>query len=232
MRGTARPIFVIGSLRSGASLLTWSLGQHPNIRPLLDTTWLGSFAANLEQTYAAAVVRRDISQLDIAGIEIEDFYAYFGQAIDRLLLSGTGVEEVDGGHDPEPGLATPHAAPTERWIDGSPAHCFNVAGLRRLFPEARFIHVLRDATSVVEALTNEGKRAAYRSHWVAYTEEQAYAHWTESVHACVEAERAFGSATVLRVRRDDLITSPQASLIRCLDFVDEPFAPACLRPFR
>lgn len=232
MRGSARPIFVIGSLRSGASLLTWSLGQHPNIRPLLDTAWLGPFAASLEQTYAAAVVRRDISQLDIVGIEIEDFYAYFGQAINRLLLAGTGLEGADGGHGPEPALAAPQGAPSERWIDGSPAHCFNVVGLRRLFPEAKFIHVLRDARSVVEALTDEAKRAAYRSHWVGYTEEKAYAHWTESVRACVEAERAFGSATVLRVRRDDLLASPRATLSRCLDFVGEPFAPACLRPFR
>ncbi len=232
MSGSARPIFVIGSLHSGASLLTWSLGQHPNIRPLLDTAWLGSFAASLEQTYAAAVVRRDIAQLDIAGIEIEDFYAYFGAAINRLLLAGTGLEDSDGGHGAESGSLARRGGPPERWVDGSPAHCFNVVGLRRLFPEAKFIHVLRVARSVVQALTDEGKRAAYRSHWVRYTEETAYAHWTESVRACVETERAFGSATVLRVRRDDLIASPRATVSRCLEFVGEPFAPTCLRPFR
>src|SRR4051812_22415598 len=47
-----RPIFVIGSLRSGASILWSSLGQHPNIAPILDTAWVERFAIGLEQAYA------------------------------------------------------------------------------------------------------------------------------------------------------------------------------------
>jgi hypothetical protein len=238
MTHSARPIFVIGSLRSGASLLTWSLGQHPNILPLMDNSWLEPFAAGIEEAYAAAVRKRATSQLDIMGIEIEDFYEHFGEAVNRLLLSGAQPGRADhegdddAGLDPVPSVGRDVVGGTKRWIDGSPSNCFNVVGLRRLFPKAKFVHVLRDAAAVVDALTNEEKRLSYRSHWQQFTEETAYKHWLETVEACVQAERAFGSATVLRVRRDDLMDSPEVTLCRCLDFIGEPFAPACLRPFR
>jgi hypothetical protein len=237
MRTPGPPIFVMGSLRSGASLLTWSLGQHPSILPLLDNSWLETFAGGLGEAYAAAVRKRAVSQLDIMGVEIEDFYAYFGEGINRLLLSKTlpAWGDIGEGSPASPGVVSPVNAdglvgPT-RWIDNSPTNCSNVVGLWRLFPEAKFIHVLRDVGGVVEALTNEEKRSSYRSHWRRYTEEAAYGHWLETVRACVEAEHAFGSATVLRVRRDEMVGDPEATLRRCLAFVGESFVPACLRPF-
>lgn len=237
MRTAAPPIFVMGSLRSGASLLTWSLGQHPSIAPLLDNSWLETFAGGLGEAYAAAVRKRAVSQLDIVGVEIEDFYEYFGEGINRLLLSKTLPAWGDGGGDEggsaavAPPLRSSGSAGPTRWIDHSATNSSNVVGLWRLFPEAKFIHVLRDVGGVVEALTNEEKRSSYRSHWRRYTEEEAYGHWLETVRACVEAERAFGSATVLRVGRDEMVGDPEATLRRCLAFVGESFVPACLRPF-
>lgn len=241
MNQSARPIFVIGSLRSGASLLTWSLGQHPNIVPLVDSRWLGHFSLNLHESYALGVQHRAQSQLDLMGIEIEDFCEYFGQAVFNLFLeprNWRGVEGDVGDIKDEAGLAKPAppvpispVRPT-RWVDGSPDHCFNVFGLLRLFPQARFFHVLRDADEVVGALTDPVKKQIYRSHFRQMTEEAAYEHWLKSVDASVAAERAFGSDTVLRVRRDELVQAPERILKLCLSFLGEPFSPACLRPFR
>lgn len=232
MTHPARPVFVIGSLRSGTSMLTWSLGQHPNIRPLLDNSWLEPFAAGLAESYRVAVRKRAVSQLDIMGIEIEDFAGHFGEAVNQLLLSAprsrTGADD-----DPAPASLGHVAAETgaQRWVDGSPRNHFNVVGLHRMFPAAKFIHVLRDAGAVVAALMDETKRPSYRSHWRTFTEEAAYAHWLEAVEACVAAERAYGSNVILRIRRDDLIEDSEATVRHCLDFLGEPFVPACLWPF-
>ncbi|MDQ4099038.1 MAG: sulfotransferase [Chloroflexota bacterium] len=239
MSGAPRPIFVIGSRCSGASLLTWSLGQHPSLLPLLDSSWLEPFAVSLEHTYAVGVQQRSTSQLDIAGIEIEDFFEHFGRAVDWLLISAgtngsraaTSYSADLNGHAHQP-VGAPNGCQPTRWVDGSPTNCFNVVGLHRLFPEGKFIHVLRDADSVVATLTDPAKRATFRSHWQKISEEAAYEHWLETVQACVDAERALGSATVLRILRDDLLGSPESTLRRCLDFVGESFDPVCLRPFR
>src|ERR1051326_1981074 len=40
----ARPIFIVSTGRSGSTILTWCLGQHPNIIPQEESNWLGAFA--------------------------------------------------------------------------------------------------------------------------------------------------------------------------------------------
>jgi hypothetical protein len=221
-----RPVFILGTLRSGASLLTLSLGQHSNLFQALETNWFERFGIGLQQAFAEGLRFRSRSQLDVAGIEIEEFFAYFGAAIDRLILrsaAGGGAETIDES-------AGPSYHP-QRWVDGTPSNCYAVFVLTRLFPAARFIHVVRDVDEVVTALTKSTLRRLYRSRFLRLTDVQTYRHWLDTTNACLEAERAFGSSVVLRVRRADLIRAPESTLRRCLDFLGEPFEPALLRPF-
>jgi hypothetical protein len=211
-----RPVFVLGPLRSGASLLTLSLGQHPNLLQVLETNWFERFGIGLQQAFGDGLRNRNQSQLDVDGVEIEAFFAYFGAAIDRMMFRSVA-----------PG--SPYQ-PT-RWIDGTTTNCFAVFVLLRLFPEARFIHVVRDVDEVVATLTEQKRRRLYRSRSIVLTAEDAYRHWLDTTRACLDAERAFGSSVVMRVRRDDLIAAPEGTLRQCLDFLGESFDPACLRPF-
>ena len=49
--GIGKPIFVVGSPRSGTSILTWCIGQHPNILPQEESNWLGPFAVDAAVGY-------------------------------------------------------------------------------------------------------------------------------------------------------------------------------------
>jgi hypothetical protein len=236
----ARPIFLVGSLRSGVSILFASLAQHAGVVPVMDSAWIADLAANLQHAYAKGVHRRATSHLDITGVELDEFYACFGEAVDRLIRGPAGAPlpsasdrggsaasaDVDGS---ALGQGTPIPP---RWLDASPDTCFHIVGLSRLFPEAKFIHVVRDARSVVRTLTDESLRSTYRSQFLRFSEHDAYEHWRRCVSACVTAEQAFGSDTIRRIRRDDLVDSPAATLQACLGFLGLPFDPACLRPFR
>jgi hypothetical protein len=221
-----RPVFVLGPLRSGASLLTLSLGQHPNLLQVLETNWLERFGIGLQQAFGDGHLVRNRSQLPIDGIEIEDFFAHFGEAIDRLMLRS--VDKIDDVTGDEP-AATPYRP--GRWLDGTPRNCFAVFVLTRLFPAARFIHIVRDVNEVVTALSSDDTRRHYRSRYLGLTPKEAYRHWLDTTRACLDAERAFGSSVVMRVRRDDLVAVPEPTLRRCLDFLGEPFVPECLRAF-
>jgi hypothetical protein len=39
-----KPIFVVGSPRSGTSILAWCPGHHPTLFSVLESNWMGQFA--------------------------------------------------------------------------------------------------------------------------------------------------------------------------------------------
>jgi hypothetical protein len=200
-------------------LLALSLSQHPNLRQVGDNAWLEPFMLGLQRSFGEAAAAPQVSQLEALGIEVEDLFAHFGRCVNRLMLASVGAAPAPGGR---PG----------RWVDSTPSHVATHFGLLRLFPAAKVVHMVRDVDEVVAALTEPERRDRYRSRWIEMTPEEAYRHWLEAARAGEEAEQAFGSATVMRVRRRDLVEAPEATVRRCLDFVAEPFAAACLRPFR
>ena len=70
-RNTNNPIFVVGSPRSGTSILTWCLGQHPNIFPVPESNWMGNFAINVAMAYRVGAARGDQSILSAMDIREE-----------------------------------------------------------------------------------------------------------------------------------------------------------------
>jgi len=55
----SKPIFVVGSPRSGTSILTWCLGQHPNMFPVPEANWMGNFAVNIAVACEIGAARGD-----------------------------------------------------------------------------------------------------------------------------------------------------------------------------
>src|SRR5919198_3849803 len=83
----ARPIFIVSTGRSGSTILTWCLGQHPNIIPQEESNWLGPFAIDATVAHRRGTARGERGQLSANFIEDDEFLARFGDAIDRLLLT-------------------------------------------------------------------------------------------------------------------------------------------------
>ena len=62
-----RPIFVVGSPRSGTSILAWCLGHHPNIFPVPESNWMGDFAVNVAKSYQVGAARGILLDLKCNG---------------------------------------------------------------------------------------------------------------------------------------------------------------------
>jgi hypothetical protein len=202
---TPAPVFILGPERSGTNLLAWSLGQHPALSTTLSTRWLVPLLTDLDRLYAEATVD-DRAQVSARSVDRARFYRSFGQAAGELLGSG-----IDG----------------HRLVDPTPEHAFHVFALRWLFPDAQFIHVVRDASSVVRLLVDKEISKLFRAY---HREHKAYEHWLSVVRAGLRAEQTLGSATVLRVLHRDLVAEPEKVLRRSLDFLGEEWHPGCLRP--
>jgi hypothetical protein len=216
-----KPIFVVGSPRSGTSILTWCLGQHPNIIPVPESNWMGEFAVNVAIGYKIGAARDNRSILSAMDIQREEFFANFGQSINDLILSHRKDLER------KRKITRSESEPKARWVDGTPEYSLHIYGLRKLFPEAVFIHILRDVTSVVRSMLNFHRVFGIR---LVANEEEAYKYWFRMVSACLDAERACGPRVVYRLPYTALINNPESAIRSLLDFVGEPYTAKCLEP--
>lgn len=234
----SKPVFVVGAPRSGTSVLTWALGQHPNLLLTEESNWLGSFAIQAAAAHAQGSAREQRSQLGALGIDRETFLSGLGDGIDRMILAGRAHLEAasDAAAQHSPQQVNPEFAisrdPGEskaRWVDGTPEYSLQIPALVALFPRARFVHLLRDADQVAASLLAFRDE---RGRPIVGSAEEAYAYWMRTVQACLDAEAVLGPEVVHRVRYADLAVDGEHVLRGILEFLAEPFAPACLEPLK
>ena len=85
-----KPIFVVGSPRSGTSILAWCLGHHANIFPVPESSWMGDFAVNVAKSYQVGAARGILSILSAMGISRDEFFSHIGRSINSLVLKHRG----------------------------------------------------------------------------------------------------------------------------------------------
>ena len=234
-RNLNKPIFVVGSPRSGTSILTWCLGQHPNIFPVPESNWMGTFTVNVAMAYQVGASRGDRSILSGMNIQEDELFAAFGQSISNLILSHR--KDLERKRQSRVALAglkgrwfqgiSAASDPKTRWVDGTPEYSLFICGLRKLFPDARFVHIFRDVGAVVRSMLNFHRVAGTQ---LVANEEKAYKYWLRTVRACLKAEQAYGPNVVHRIRYVDLIDNPESTMRWLLDRLEEPYSEKCLEP--
>ena len=212
--GPPRPVFVLGADRSGASALAWALGQHPELPAVLDTAWVSDLAATLPEVYGRTLDGVPVHRAE--PISDKRFSRTFGRAAASLV--GDNLD---------------------RWVDYAPEHLGDVAALDKMFPEALFIHIVRDADGAIGSLVAPplGSAAATGGTQIPerlrlkLPEPEAVDGWIRAALAGVAMERAQGRRA-LRVSYRDLLADPEAVIRRCLEFAGEEYDERCLRPLR
>jgi hypothetical protein len=182
---------------------------------------MGEFSLNVAASYQIGSARGDRTILSAMDISRDEFFANFGRSINDLILSHR--LDLEGKRK----MTRLPTEPKMRWVDGTPEYSLHIYALHKLFPEAVFIHVLRDVREVVRSMLNFHRVAG--THLV-QNEEQAYKYWLRMVKACVQAEQAYGSEVVHRLSYTALIDDPESAIRSLLEFVGEPYSAKCLDP--
>jgi hypothetical protein len=230
-----KPIFVVGSPRSGTSILAWCLGHHPNIFPVPESNWMGDFAMNVAVAHQIGSARGSYSILSAMDIHDDEFFAAFGRSINELVVRHRRDLEISRESNDSPSkvnlrwleATSMTSGPKARWVDGTPEYSLHICGLRKLFPQGLFVHLCRDVRAVVGSMVNFHRVTGI--HLVANGED-AYRYWLRTVSACVMAERAYGPNVVRRIRYADLIERPAPTMRSLLEFLGEPYTARCLEP--
>jgi hypothetical protein len=239
-----RPIFVIGTGRSGTTLFFQLLGFHP------DLAWFSTYGNYFyRQTWPALLSRvRDLPGIDrILPPEARytpkptESYGILNEVTGQLFTAERRLEASD---------ATPEIAERFRRrvhaylrLQGKPRFACKHTGfartrfLRAIFPSARFIHVYRDGRAVANSLIRVGWWRELDSwHWgpmrPEYAEEYkrsgkdrlvlAAISWKTLMDEIEDECRDLPPEVLMRIRYDDLVGDLRSVLGNVLRFAELP----------
>lgn len=201
------PVFVIGSPRSGTTALGKSLGAHPALWASNETKFMSTLFGDhqLDRVVDDEIERPTASWLRTNGVERDEFIAAAGVGINALLSSRSGGR---------------------RWVDHTPHYTPMATLLATMFPDARFVHIVRDGRAVVQSMLHfadrypESERDAMRAALPLYTRDfgAACATWVEMV-GLGDAFSASASDRCLTVRNEDLGADPIAGFDAIARFI-------------
>jgi hypothetical protein len=227
------PVFVVGPYRSGTSILTWALGQHPSIWPLPETHFVAMLGTGAVGGYwMGALPARSYFQL--CDVSIEEYLTHVGCMIDDFMKKTTvrrfersQFERLHPKDDSPQAVfnrdfefARTLFGNKRRWVDGTPEHAGHMALLRRLFPAAKFVCTVRDPVDVIGSMINFGKVGGMTADLREATEM-----WQRMTEATILGARAFGSNAVTFVSYEAITASPDTALSGIFDFLGEPRFP-------
>ena len=217
------PVFIIGSPRSGTSIVAWSLAQHSALCTESESEIYYHLLkdGHLRRAFETSIARPDGTWLRNRDVTLDQFLEHVGLGLNALL-----TETMNGG----------------RWIDQTPANTLVADTLARMFPRARFLHVIRDGRRVVNSMINfEG---TFRDPEVAIRMRSAgqLPEWAWDFEAACRTWALFtGTAVAFCERHPDrsftvsnerLITDPDGMVRDALEFLRVPPEPEPARYLR
>ena len=107
-----------------------------------------------------------------------------------------------------------------RWGDKTPLYCLDLNAIRRVLPEARFIHIIRDGRDTALSL----RRMWFSPGWEIKTQAD---YWRKCILAAREA--GLGFPDYLEVRYEDLVLNTRATLERICAHICLSYDEAMLR---
>lgn len=196
---------------------------------------MGEFAINVAIAYRTGAARGDYSILSAMEIGCDELFSTLGQSINDLILRHRkDLETKRETRSRELKIdacwleaTSTLAGPKARWVDGTPEYSFHICGLKKLFPNAVFIHIFRDVRAVVRSILNFHRVSGIQ---LVPNEQEAYRYWLRTVSACLEAEQAYGPNIVHRLSYADLINNPESAMRSLFAFLKEPYTTKCLEP--
>lgn len=205
------PIFLLGSQRSGTTMLRLMMNNHPNLAIPHETAFITIYDKKLD-AYG------DLANKDNARRLLADVSQH------PLVKRGNLIA------DPEAVLRRPMASYRDfidaifqtyadslgkaRWGDKTPFYTPDIDVLHRIFPDAKFLHLVRDGRDVVLSQKS--------IEWMSGNLLKLILDWQWKATIAHKVGSALGE-NFLEIRYEDLVRQPEQMLRRICGFIDESY---------
>ena len=198
--------FILGSVRSGTTLLRDLLKAHPKLNCPEEThifRWAEAFASN-DYMHVNKVADTLIKHRQMDGVNEADFQRILEQSTDRkdFMLNYLHLFE--------------QASATKglRFFDKTPQNVYGLSLIRGYFPNAKIVHIVRNPLNVVSSL-KQGKVL------LPQTLTSAINFWKESVMIINTLKPLLGG-DLFELSYETLTHQPQRQMNALFEFLDEP----------
>jgi hypothetical protein len=213
------PLLALGVRRSGTTLLRVVLDRHSQL------------AIPDESYFVPQLAGRRRARIDVDAF-VDDL-----RRIPTLREWGVSVEDVRARLTPGMPVGQAIAAVYEtyaaqhgksRWGDKTPMYMQHLPLLERLWPDARYVHLIRDGRDAAVSFLGMPEGIMTRTWAHPRTASDFACQWRAEVNGARALGRRVGPGRCLEVRYEALVADPAAEVERICVFAALPFEPAML----
>ena len=222
-------VFIVGCQRSGTTLLQRMVDANPNIAIVHESRFVDAYYQNRQGLTPEGNVGPELVPL-IAEHPRFPKLEVSREDLESLVPNGRPVHYRDF----VSGLYDLHGRSVGKKIvgDKTPRYVRSIPTLHELWPEARFVHLIRDGRDVcLSALQwrSGGELVRRFETWKTDPVATAGVWWDWLVRLGREAGRDLGPDLYLEVRYENLVTDPVPECGRLCEFLDVPYDEAMIR---
>lgn len=215
--------FVVGCNRSGTTMLRGMLDSHPELAVPPEAYFVVPILCRADQFRRGGAPdgpfdgHAFLADLRARGT-FRDVWALPDPVLDALEAEWEPQDVPEALTDLYASYATQHGK--SRYADKTPQHVMHIDRLAGCFPQARFVHLVRDGRDVVPSLLDYPhgpKRFA-----------DAVEYWRYRVRAGLRAGAALSPDRYREIRYEALVDDPEAVLRDLCDFIELQYRPEML----
>jgi hypothetical protein len=202
------PFFIVGSARSGTTLLRVILNAHPAVTVPPESRFVTELSRGTDD------VRVDDF---LAALESHRQFKSWNLPIDSVRKEITGHTIPYGAAIKAVYSAYAKHVGKEIWGDKTPRYVEHIPFIADLFPDARFVHLVRDGRDVALSYA----KVPFGPKTVA----KAAALWARRVRIGVTDGRRLGDSRYKEIRYEDLVDTPEETTRALCAFIGIEFDP-------
>ncbi len=223
------PIFIVGCPRSGTTILASILNRHSRVASATETHFFNFIAKNnydwkqfdLENFKRLLEESRISDFISLVNVDQDTLIKEFQNINNEKLDANLGVDDFYKKQTFDTLmnilLEKRHKF---RFCEKTPQHLQNVAEIIKLYPCAKFIHIVRDGRDTVNSLL----KMPWRPNGLVNNAR----FWVHYAKLGQEQQKLFPE-NILTVRYEELLRDPETNLKAICKFIDEKFEPAMLK---